>query len=133
MDIKEKIKEIENIQVGFDISLAQKKIELIDSLLTEIENSFFRDICEIQREDITTILQYCYGISYEIGNMRQSVNLNNDIEIEKRILPIARLLFGRSKEMLPYLYSNLHSSIGDNELHDLIQSEILEIEQHIIE
>ena len=52
MNIKEQIREIENIQVEFDISLAEKKLNKIDSLLSEIENLLFKDVCKI-------LLCYC--------------------------------------------------------------------------
>jgi hypothetical protein len=127
MNIKERILEIESIQVGFDISLAEKKINIIDALLTEIENSLFINICESSREDIITVLQHCYGISYEIGHTKQSIKSNKDVEIAKRILPIARFIYGKSKELMPYLSLNLVNSISNIELHNLISSEISEI------
>ncbi|MCA0365327.1 MAG: hypothetical protein LCH67_14895 [Bacteroidetes bacterium] len=128
MKIKERIKEIENMRVGFDISLAERKLNMLDSLLSEIENSSFVNICKISREEIISVLRNCYGISYEIGNTKQSLlNSNKEIELSKRTLSIARLLFGKSKELLPYLNLNLINSISDKELHNKISIEILEI------
>ena len=127
MKIKERIREIESIEIGFDISLAEKKLNMLDSLLSEIENSLFLDICKTNREEIILVLQHCYGISYEVGNTKQSLNSNKDIEIAKRILPIARLLFGKSKDLLPYLSLSLVNSISDKEVHNSISLEIMEI------
>jgi len=128
MNIKEQIREIENIQVEFDISLAEKKLNKIDSLLSEIENLLFKDVCKISREDIVVLLQHCYGIAYEIGNTKQKFNSDKDVVIAKRVLPIARLILGKSKELLPYLSLNLVNSIIDTELHKSLRAEILEIE-----
>ncbi|MBN8702989.1 MAG: hypothetical protein J0M08_07985 [Bacteroidetes bacterium] len=133
MKINERIREIENIEVGFDISLAEKKLNMLDSLLSEIENSYFSDICKISREEIISVLQHCYGISYEIGNTKQSLlNSNKEIEISKRTLSIARLLFGKSKELLPYLSLNLVNSISNKELHNSISMEISEIKNQTL-
>lgn len=124
MNIKDKIQEINKIEIGFDISLANIKLNKIDLLLSEIENAFFKDRCEIAREDIIIFLQLCYGISYEIGNTKQHLNSNKDIEIAKRTLPIARVIFGDSKELLPYLSLNLHNAILNKELYRELEMEI---------
>ncbi len=130
MIITERIEEIENIEIGFDISLVEKKLNMLDSLLSEIENSLFLDVCKISREDLILVLQHCYGISYEIGNTKQTLNSRKGVEISKRTLSIARLLFGKSKELLPYLSLNLVNSISDKELHDSINLEISEIKNN---
>lgn len=102
-------------------------MNIVDSLLKKIEDSAFEDVCIISREDVIAVLQLCYGISYEIGNTKQSLNSNKDTEIAKRILPIARLLFGKSKELLPCLLLNLVNSISDKEVRNSISMEIAEI------
>ncbi|MFV0345801.1 MAG: hypothetical protein ACK5IQ_06075 [Bacteroidales bacterium] len=127
MKIQKKVKEISEINIGFDIHLAEIKLNKINSLLNEIENSLFKDVLETPREDIIEFLQICYGVSYEIGNTKQHLRSNIEIKIEKRILPIARLIFGKTKELLPYLSLNLHNSIGDVELHRVLEMEISEI------
>ena len=133
MKIKERIREIESIDVGFDISLAEKKLNLLDSLLQDIENLSFIDICNISREEIISILQQCYGIFYEIGNTKQSLaNLKWEIDFSKRILNIARFLFGKSKDLLPYLSLNLVNSISDIDLHNSISLEIEEIKNQTL-
>lgn len=133
MNIKNKIEEIRKIDPGFDILKAEKKLNMLDSMLNEIENSLFKEVCKISRDDIITVLRLCYGISYEIGNTKQSLsNSNKEIEISKRILSIARLLFGKSKDLLPYLTLNLVNSISDTDLHNSICLEIEEIKNQTL-
>lgn len=131
MKIKERIKEIENMIIGFDISLAERKFNMVDSLLCEIENTSFVNICKISREEIITVLRICYGIFYEIGTTKQTLlDSNKEIELSKRTLSIARLLFGKSKQLLPYLNIVLNYSFSDKELHNKLSEEISEIENH---
>lgn len=132
MNMKDRINEIDKIEIGYDISLAKNKLDMIDSLLIEIENNLFKEICSVPREDIVSLLQICYGISYEIGNTKQQLYSNLDVEIARRILPIARLIFGKSKELLPYLSLNLHNSIQDKELYALLEEEILTIKNTLL-
>lgn len=128
MKLKEKLFEIENIEVGFDVSLAEKKLNLLDSLLREIENLAFADVCTIQREDLILLLKYCYGISYEIGNTKQSLlNPSKEIEIAQRALLIARFLFGKSEELLPFLSLCYLNAFDNKSLQDSINMEIEEI------
>lgn len=131
MDIKGKIQEISLINIGFDVFLAEIKLNKIISLLIEIENTLFQEVCEYSREDIIDFLQICYGISYEIGNTKQQLKSNLEIDLAKRILPIARLVFGKSKDLLPYLSLNLHNSIQDSEFHKLLEIEISNINNSI--
>lgn len=133
MKIKERIDEIESINVGFDISLAEKKLNLLNTLLKDIENLSLLDICKISREEIISILQNCYGIFYEIGNTKQNLpNFNWELDFSKRILNIARLLFGNSKDLLPYLSLILVNSISDTDLHNSISLEIEEIKNQTL-
>lgn len=129
MNLKKEIKDIEDIQIGFDISLAENKIDKIIRLVDYIENNFNEERIEIIREDLISVLQQAYGISYEIGNTKQSLQSNKDVELAKRILPIARIVFNKTKELLPYLYLNLHNSIGHEKIHQLLSQEISEIER----
>ena len=129
MNIKKEIQKIESIDIGYDISLAEKKLNKIIQLVDYVENIFFSEGCDIPREDVISVLQQVYGISHEIGNTRQHLQSNKDVELVKRILPIARLVFNKSKELLPYLSLNLHNSIGDEKTHELLYREILEIEE----
>jgi len=117
------------MNVGFDISLAEVKLDKIYSLLVELENSPFKEICENSREDIVDFIQICYGISYEIGNTKQQLSSKKDEEIAEKVLPIARLIFGKSRDLLPYLTLNLHISISDKAKHEFLKMEISEIEK----
>lgn len=127
MNIKEKIKEIEAIEIGFDMILAEKKASktaiLLDCIEQKIANSSL-----IKKEDIIYILQLVYGLIYEIGDTRQQLQSKADIHLAKRLLPIARMVFGKNKELLPYLHLNLNYSIGDEKTHHLLEQEISEIE-----
>jgi hypothetical protein len=126
MNLILKINEINEIHVGFDPNLAKEKFDKIESILTEIENTEFRKICEIPRADIIYFIEVCYGVIYEIDETRQTIDIN-DVGLAKRILPIARLIYGISKELLPFLYLNLHNSIQDKELYKSLQVEISQI------
>lgn len=128
MNLKKELKDIEDIQIGFDISLAEQKINKIIQLVDYIENNLIKEDYIIFREDIISVLKQVYSISYEIGNTKQSLPSNIDVELSKRILPIARIIFNKTKELLPYLYLNLNNSIGNKETYQLLNQEILEIE-----
>ncbi len=129
MNLKKEIKEIGDIQIGFDISLAEPKINKIIRLVDYIEKYFPKEGNGIVREEVIEVLQQAYGISYEIGNTKQSLPSNKDVELARRILPIARIVFNKTKELLPYLYLNLNNSIGNQKMHQLLNQEISEIEK----
>lgn len=128
MNLKGEIQKIENIQFGFDISLAEEKLNKIILLVDYIESRFFKKGDDIPREDIISVLQQVYGISYEIGNTKQSLQSNKVTELAKRILPIARVIYNKKRDLLPYLYLNLNNSIGDEKIHQSLSQEISQIE-----
>ena len=131
MHIKDQIKEIEDIKVGFNISFAKIKLNKVIHLVDYVENIVLIEKSDIPREDIISVLQQVYGISYEIGNTKQQLGSKKDIELARRILPIARLVFKKSKELLPYLVLNLHNSIGDEKLHTILNKKISEIQNQM--
>ena len=100
-------------------------------LLQYIEDSVLTRKINIQREDIISIIEQVRWLSYEIGSTKQSVEFDKYQEIILRTLPIAKLIFGKTKELLPYLYLNLHNSFRNQELHNSLQKEIQEIEENL--
>ena len=129
MNLNEEIKKIEEIKIGFDISLAEIKIDKIIELVKFIEENFDQDFKRIKRDELVAVLQQVYGISYEIGNTKQSLSSGKDVILAKRILPIARKVYNKSKELLPYLHLNLTNYIGKEIQHKLLLEEINEIEK----
>jgi hypothetical protein len=127
MKLLSEIKEIEAMEINFDITLAEKKINKIFKLIEIIELDLLYDN-RIERDDIVAVLKNAYGTIYEIGNTKQSLPSRRDFELAQKILGIARSIFGKSKELLPYLYLNLHNSIGDDNKHSDLLYEISQIE-----
>ena len=96
-------------------------IDYLNSNLAEIGKS-------ISIKDVISVLQMAFGTVHVIGNTKQFMKNRLDIEIVEKILPIARLIYGKNKDLLPYLYTCLNYAIRDKEKHQQYMKEIYEIE-----
>ena len=130
MDIRKEIKSIEEIRLGFNIMLAEKKAVMILNMINYLNSNLSEIGSNISTEDAIYALQWAYGIGYEIGNTRQSWKNNITTEIAEKALPIAKLIYGKSKDLLPYLNLCMNNAICDKEKHQQYMNEINEIESN---
>lgn len=133
MDLKKYIKDVEAIKIGFDIKLAEQKTDKIILLVDYVENKLNNGDDSISREDIISVLQQVYSLVYEIGITKQDLESHRDVQLVKKILPIARFVYNKTKDLLPYLYLNMDYLIGDEKAHRSLEQEISEIENGIIQ
>jgi hypothetical protein len=120
MNLEKELSELETINVGFDVLIAKNKVLLIDGIMEYLEENY--NLISVKNKK--RILEQVYGIYYEMGNLKQAIKPRADIQLMKRALPLAKSVFGQTKELLPYLYSNLHIEIGNERECKLIQNEI---------
>ena len=128
MNIVNELHKIDKIEIGFDVSLAKEKLKLLFQLFNYLECNY----AKISKDEIELFLQRVYGISLEIGNLKQNIEPRDDIKLMKLIMPMARGIFGETKEILPYLYTMLHFSINNEKEYLSVKKEIEQIEQRII-
>ena len=130
MDIHKEIIRIEEITVGFDIVLAEKKAAMILNMINYLNSNLSEIGNNISTEDAIYALQWAYGIGYEVGNTKQFLKSNICTEIAEKALSIARLIYGKSKDFLPYLNLCMNYAIRDKEKHQQYMKEIYEIENN---
>jgi hypothetical protein len=128
MNIKEEVEKLNKIHVGYDIVLGEQKASQIMVLIDYIERNLHLIGKSITKEDVILVLQISYGVIYAIGVTKQYPKYPIDVEIAKRILPLARIIYGKRKELLSYLYLNL--DCRDETKNKLLRNEIAEIEKN---
>ena len=131
MDIRKEIEKIEEITVGFNIVVAEKKAIMILNMINYLNSNLSEIGNNISTEDAIYAIRVAYGIGYEVGNTKQFLGSNITREIAEKTLVIARLIYGKkSKDLLPYLNSCMNYAIRDKEKHQQYMREIDEIENN---
>lgn len=118
------IDKLENINIGFNVIDADKKIKVAIQLVDYLNKNYNG----LSREDIKLALEWIYGVYYECGNIKQALEHRPDVYLIKKVLPIAQKFYKDSIELLPFLYANLHNSNSD--LNEILKSEIDRIEKN---
>jgi hypothetical protein len=127
MELKSKIKELEEIKIGFDLLKAEEKIDKILILINLLDQYKSDQFYDKNKDEIIQILQQAYGTIYEVGNTKQTLTSKNDIILAEKILPIAKRIYGKSKNLIPYLNLNLNNNISNKIKYESFQKEISEI------
>ena len=130
MDIRKEIEKIEKTPIGFDIVLAEEVAKMILNVINYLSCNLPEIGKGISKENAISALQEAYALPYVIGATKQSLKSNIDVEIAEKALPIAKLIYGKNRDLLPYLYTCMNNAIRDKEKHQQYMNEINEIESN---
>lgn len=124
MDIYESLRELETMKVGFNLKIAERKSALILEILNFLESNYET----ISSDNKQRILEQTFGFCYELGQTKQQFEPNLEKNLMLRVLPFARLFYGKTDALIPYLNASANYVINDSQLHRELKEEINEIE-----
>lgn len=127
MNISEEISKIEELSVGFDINKAEEKLRKILDVIKFIETNMSQN-ASLEKTEIELVLNHSFGIIYEIGFTKQNVASDNEVLLCEKMLKIARLQYGKTKTLLPFLNLCMLKSLDNKNYHDQLLREINDIE-----
>jgi hypothetical protein len=101
MSLKTLVSDIDSIDIGFDIKKLKQKIELINKGLSIVE---LNQSDEFAKE----LLLRVYYLGFEIGSSKAfESNFGDHKSLVVKALPIARIVFGNTNGLLPFLKDGL--------------------------
>ena len=110
--------------------LAEKVAQMTLSIINYLSSNISEIGKNILTEDAIYAIRVAAGVVYQIGNTKQFLESNIDVEIVYKTLPIAKLVYGKNKDLLPYLCTCMNYAIRDKEKHQQYMNEINEIESN---